>query len=107
MLKIDAKTFETEVAGCETPVLVDFYADWCGPCKKMEPFIEKVSNDFTGKVKFVKMNCDENQQFASSFHVKSLPTLIMFKAGKEVERRLGQQSEQDLHKLVNGVLAQQ
>jgi thioredoxin 1 len=107
MLKIDAKTFETEVANCELPVLVDFYADWCGPCKRMEPFLEKVSNDFSGKVKFVKINSDENQQFVSGFHVKGLPTLIMFRGGKEVDRRLGQQSEQDIHKLVNGVLAQQ
>lgn len=104
MQKVSAQTFEAEVNQSELPVLVDFYADWCGPCKRMEPFLAKASEDFNGKAKIVKMNTEDNSDFVGQFEVRGLPTLILFKGGKEVDRRLGLQSLQDIHKLLNSHL---
>lgn len=100
MQKIDENSFENEVLKSNLPVVVDFYADWCGPCKRMEPILEKVSQDHSGKVKVVKMNSDENQLLASKLNVRGLPTLIVFRDGQEIERRLGGQSEPELQKLM-------
>lgn len=100
MQKIDENSFETEVLKSNLPVVVDFYADWCGPCKRMEPILEKVSQDHSGKVKVVKMNSDENQLLASKLNVRGLPTLIVFRDGQEIDRRLGGQSEPELQKLM-------
>lgn len=104
MQKVDATSFESEVLKSEVPVVVDFYADWCGPCKRMEPILSKVSLEFEGKVKVVKVNSDDNQQVALNYQVRGLPTLILFKGGKEVDRKLGLQSEQDLKNLLGSAV---
>jgi len=98
-------SFEQEVLKSELPVVVDFYADWCGPCKRMEPVLEKVSQAFDGKVKVVKLNSDENQDLSQKYQVRGLPTLIVFRGGQEVDRKLGGQNEQDLHKLMTAATA--
>jgi len=100
MQRVDVASFEQEVLKSELPVVVDFYADWCGPCKRMEPVLEKVSQAYGGKVKVVKLNSDENQDLSLKYQVRGLPTLILFRAGQEVERKLGFQNEQDLNKLM-------
>lgn len=100
MKKVDESSFDAEVLKSEVPVVVDFYADWCGPCKRMEPILSKVSEEYAGKVKVVKLNSDDNQQVAVNYQVRGLPTLILFKGGKEVDRKLGLQSEQDLKNLL-------
>lgn len=100
MQRVDVNTFGAEVLESNLPVVVDFYADWCGPCKRMEPVLEKVSQQFAGKVKVVKLNSDENQALSSKYQVRGLPTLILFRGGQEVDRKLGFQSEQDLNKLM-------
>ena len=100
MQRVDVTSFEQEVLKSELPVVVDFYADWCGPCKRMEPVLEKVSQAYGGKVKVVKLNSDENQDLSLKYQVRGLPTLILFRAGQEVDRKLGFQSEQDLNKLM-------
>lgn len=100
MQRVDGASFEQEVLKSELPVVVDFYADWCGPCKRMEPVLEKVSQEYGGKVKVVKLNSDENQDLSLKYQVRGLPTLILFRAGQEVDRKLGFQSEQDLNKLM-------
>ena len=100
MKKIDESSFDAEVLKSDVPVVVDFYADWCGPCKRMEPILSKVSEEYAGKVKVVKLNSDDNQQVAVNYQVRGLPTLILFKGGKEVDRKLGLQSEQDLKNLL-------
>ena len=100
MQRVDVATFEQEVLKSELPVIVDFYADWCGPCKRMEPVLEKVSQAYGGKVKVVKLNSDENQDLSLKYQVRGLPTLILFRAGQEVDRKLGFQNEQDLNKLM-------
>jgi thioredoxin 1 len=74
--------FETEVLKSEVPVLVDFYADWCGPCHAIAPTIEALSNEFVGKVKFVKVDVDANQKIASRYEIMSIPTIMLFENGK-------------------------
>ena len=86
---VNSANFEQEVLKAETPVLVDFYAEWCGPCKMAEPIINKLADEFTGKVKIVKLNVDENQEIAQQYQVMSIPTVIIFKAGTEAERKVG------------------
>ena len=85
--------FDTAIAG-ELPVVVDFWAEWCGPCKQMSPHLEAVAEEMAGKVKVAKINVDENPVAASKFGVRGLPTLMMFKDGKVAATHLGAMSKQ-------------
>jgi thioredoxin 1 len=85
----DGASFEVDVLNAKEPVVVDFYADWCPPCKMMEPAIEQLSGEFAGKVKIGKLNTDENQEIAIRYGVMGIPTLGLFKAGKLVDRLVG------------------
>jgi len=77
-------SFESEVLGTETPVLVDFYADWCGPCKVMAPVIEDLADELDGTVKITKMDVDANPETASKYGIRSIPTLVVFSGGRPV-----------------------
>lgn len=88
-LNLDSKNFEKEVLNSSEPVLVDFYADWCGPCKMMAPVVEELAGELQGKAKVGKINIDENQGLAMKYEVMSIPTLIVFKEGKETNRFVG------------------
>jgi thioredoxin 1 len=79
---LNGDQFQEEVVRSEIPVLVDFYADWCGPCKMIAPAIEQLSKEYAGKVKFVKVNTDDNQELASGFGIMSIPTVMFFSKGK-------------------------
>ncbi|NQU64410.1 MAG: thioredoxin [SAR324 cluster bacterium] len=81
--------FEDKVLKNEQPVLVDFYADWCGPCKTIAPFLTELADEFQGKVKIAKLNVDQNTQSASRFGVRSIPTLILFENGTQKEMIVG------------------
>lgn len=81
VLKLSEENFETEVKKYEGTVLVDFYADWCGPCKMMSPIIDKIAEEQDGKVKVGKVNVDENMNLAEMFEIQSIPTIIVFKSG--------------------------
>ncbi len=83
------KDFEEKVIKFSTPVLVDFWASWCGPCKMAEPVLEALSEVYKGKVAIVKLNVDENQATTQKFGVMSIPTTILFKQGKELGRQVG------------------
>ena len=82
VIQLNNGEFETEVLKSNVPVLVDFYADWCGPCHAIAPTIEALSNEFEGKVKFVKVDVDSNQDVASSYEIMSIPTIMLFENGK-------------------------
>jgi len=97
-LKLSSENFEKEVIQSEKPVLVDFYADWCGPCKMMAPTIEKVAEELGEKAKVGKINVDENQDLAMEYNIMSIPTVIIFKDGKEFKRMVGVRDKEELMK---------
>lgn len=91
----------TDLIKGETPVLVDFYATWCGPCKMMLPILEDVSSQIKGKAKVLKIDIDKNPQAASYYNVRSVPTLILFKKGKQVWRQSGVVQSNQLVQIIN------
>jgi thioredoxin len=87
--EVNDANFEAEVLKASGPVLVDFWAEWCGPCKRIAPTVESIADKYQGKAKVVKLNVDEDNGRASSFGVRGIPTLILFQNGQEVERIVG------------------
>ena len=99
--KISDGSFETEVLKNETPVLVDFWAEWCGPCRALGPKLEELSEEMGGKVKIVKLNIDENPKVTADFGIRSIPTMILFKQGESVETLMGNQSKENIAEALN------
>lgn len=95
-MKLTSSNFETEVYQSEIPVLVDFYADWCGPCKAMAPVVETLAEEYEGKAKVGKINTDENQDIAMEYGIMSIPTFLVFKGGKVVKKMIGMQDKRNL-----------
>jgi thioredoxin 1 len=81
--------FKKDVLDSKVPVLVDFWAEWCGPCKMIGPVLDELAKEYDGKVKIAKLNVDENQQVSSEFHIRSIPTLLFFKNGQLVKQLIG------------------
>ncbi len=104
VLEITDQNFDIEVLKSTQPVLLDLWAPWCGPCRMVAPVIDKLSEQYSGKVKFCKMNVDDNQQTASRFNVMSIPTLIFFKAGKAVDTVIGALPESALKPKIDDLL---
>ena len=100
VLSVTNKNFENEVLKSELPVLVDFWAEWCGPCKMISPIVDELSNELKGEIKVTKVNVDEAQDLASKFNIMSIPTLILFKKGKPVDQIVGAMSKDQLLKKI-------
>ena len=95
-VSVTEKNFEEEVLKSSTPVLVDFWAEWCGPCKVISPIIDEIATELDGKLKVVKVNVDEAQELATKYSVMSIPTLIIFKQGEVVDQSVGAASKDKL-----------
>ncbi|MDO8494574.1 MAG: thioredoxin [Deltaproteobacteria bacterium] len=99
--EISDSSFDQEVLKSTTPVLVDFWATWCGPCRALAPTVEALANDLGGKVKFCKVDVDNNPQNAAQFGVRSIPTLILFQNGQPVGQLVGNVSRQTIEELIS------
>jgi len=95
-VEVTSTTFSKEVLESQIPVLVDFWAPWCGPCKMMAPVLEKLVDTYQGKIKIAKLNTDENPDTAGTYQITGIPTLIVFKGGKEASRIVGFHPEKEL-----------
>lgn len=102
VLAVSDSSFETDVLQSSIPVLVDFWAEWCGPCKMLAPILESVVDDYADKVKIVKINVDENPETAPKFGIRGIPTLILFKNGEVVTTKVGALSKSQLTDFLDG-----
>ena len=100
-INVNDSNFEQEVLKSDIPVLVDFWADWCGPCKMIAPVIEEIAGEYEGKLKVCKVNVDEAPQAASNYGVMSIPTLIIFKGGEEKDKVTGAIPKADIISKIN------
>ncbi len=99
--QITGKNFENEVAKSNLPVLVDFWAEWCGPCRMITPIVDEIAKDLTGKLKVGKVNVDDEQELAARFNIMSIPTLLIFKKGEAVDQIVGAMSKDQLLARIN------
>jgi len=104
VMNVGEAEFQNEVLDSEVPVVVDFWAPWCGPCKMVGPVLEELSGEYAGKVKFTKINTDENQQLAVKFGIMGIPTIKIFKDGKEVESVTGALPKDMMKEFIDKVL---
>ena len=96
--------FESEVINSKLPVLIDFWAEWCGPCRMLAPILDQLSEEMGAKIKIVKMNIDENPETPSKFGVRGIPTMLLFKEGKQIATKVGVQPKNALQEWINSSL---
>jgi thioredoxin 1 len=104
IVNVNNNNFNEEVKSSSVPVLVDFWAPWCGPCRAVAPILDQLAAKYDGKVKIGKLNVDEEPQLATNFRVMSIPTLILFKAGEKVGQMVGLRSVEELEDMLRKVI---
>ena len=104
IVELNDSSFDAEVISSDKPVLVDFWAPWCGPCKALGPVIDEISNDFVDKVKVGKVNVDENPEISMKFGIRSIPTLIVFKDGEVQDQIIGAVPKSEIEKALQKVV---
>lgn len=104
VIELNEQNFESEVLKSDVPVLVDFWAPWCGPCHIVSPVLDKLAGEYAGRVKFAKVNVDGNQELARRYNVMSIPMLVLFKGGSQVDSLLGAVPEGSIRQKVDALL---
>lgn len=104
ILEVNERNFEKEVLQSSVPVMVDFWAAWCGPCRSMSPVVEQVADEFAGRVKVAKLNVDENQSLTQRYGIKGIPTLLFFQNGKVVAQEVGYTPKDSVTQKLNRIL---
>ena len=104
IVNLTQQNWQEEVESSSTPVLVDFWAEWCGPCRMIAPVLDELANELSGKIKIAKVNIDENQELATQFQIRSIPTLLLFKNGTVQEQIVGALKKADLQAKVSAYL---
>src|SRR5215218_7976988 len=104
IVQVNAMNWNDIVLNSDMPVLVDFWAEWCGPCRIVGPIVEQLAQSLEGKVKVFKLNVDQNQEIAMKYNVQSIPSLVLFKNGKEIARTIGLSPKEKYEKFVNNTL---
>jgi len=98
------QSFEADVLGAEVPVVVDFWAEWCGPCKQIGPALEEIATEMGGKIRVAKVNIDENPNAPSRYGIRGIPTLLIFKDGELVDRKVGADSKRGIESWIQGAI---
>ena len=101
---VNADNFEEKVLKSDIPVLIDFFADWCAPCKMMDPYVEQAAQDFAGKIKIYKLNVDDNPIIAAQYQVMSIPTMLIFKNGVPISQIIGAVNKKRLYEEIKSVI---
>ena len=100
-LEFNDASFDTDVLNADVPVLVDFWAEWCGPCRQMTPTIDALASDYAGRVKIGKLNVDHNNGTASRYNIRGIPTILLFKGGRVVDQKVGALPKTELIKMLD------
>jgi len=103
--EVNDSQFESEVLKAEVPVLVDFWAPWCGPCRMVEPIVEELAEEYGDKVRFLRMNTDDNLNAPAQYGIRAVPTLLVFKGGQPVGQVIGFRPKSDLKKVIDQALS--